>query len=456
MSVIILLLFLLSVNRTTPVAALDPVSCRAVLWTDAVNVTVTGNAIQKTGGAAGAWDASAVSTMAIQSGGGYVEATVDATDAYRIFGLGYGNFNATQGDVDFGVYMAGPDLKVYERGFNRGTFGTLAVGDILRVAVESNVVRYYKNGTLFYTSSTAPVRPLLLDTSINSSLGQVSNAYICGDLGPNATYTPLPTYTYTPLPLSTMGGDETATPEPLPTSSTGIVWSADMETADLSQWTVGGTHGGSYDSGDCIRPPSGTSTEHAHSGHYSMKMSIDTSSQESGCREFRHEESLSGDSYYYGAWFYLPSYIVVGNYWNIFQFKSETAIENDPFWIIDLLNHAGIRNDSMRLALRWKGVLPGPHEGEGTSVRYYYQTLRDVPVGRWFHIEAYLRQSNGYDGQITIWQDGAQLFDLDQVRTKYQNGDQRWSVDSFSNWLDPSFVSLYVDDATVSTSRVGP
>jgi hypothetical protein len=110
----------------------------------------------------------------------------------------------------------------------------------------------------------------------------------------------------------------------------------------------------------------------------------------------------------------------------------------------------------MRLALRWKGVLPGPHEGEGTSVRYYYQTLKDVPIGRWFHIEVYLQQSSDYDGQLTVWQDGVQLFDMDLVKTKYPNGDQRWSIDSFSNRLNPNFTTLYVDDAAISTNRLGP
>ena len=45
---------------------------------------------------------------------------------------------------------------------------------------------------------------------------------------------------------------------------------------------------------------------------------------------------------------------------------------------------------------------------------------------------------------------------MDQVNTKYPTGDQRWSVDSFSNRLNPSFTTLYVDDAAISTSRVGP
>ena len=47
------------------------------------------------------------------------------------------------------------------------------------MAVERGVVRYYRNGTILYTSLAAPTYPLLLDTSINSTGGKVYNAYIC-------------------------------------------------------------------------------------------------------------------------------------------------------------------------------------------------------------------------------------------------------------------------------------
>jgi hypothetical protein len=234
--------------------------------------------------------------------------------------------------------------------------------------------------------------------------------------------------------------------------ASGGVWSADMETANLSQWTSGGTHGGSYDSGDCIRPSNGVSTEKAHTGIYSMKITANTSTQESGCRQFRHEESLTGNPYYYSAWFYIPQFVQVRDYWNIFQFKSETAAGlNDPFWVVDILNKGP--NGEMRLVLRWKGAVAGPTAQDTTTgTKYYYQTLKNVPVGQWFNIESYLRQSDAYSGQIIVWQDGTEIFNKDMVRTKHLNGDERWSVNNYSNSLNPSTASLYIDDAVISTS----
>src|SRR6266480_2654812 len=135
-----------------------------------------------------------------------------------------------------------------------------------------------------------------------------------------------------------------------------IVWSADHETGDLSQWTVNGTRGGTYNSGSASTT---ISTDVSHSGKYSCKMTINTSNrQESGCRQFRHQESTSGTTYYYNVWYYIPVYYAAIDYWNVFQFKSETPTGlNDPFWALDLMPRSG--SGSMQLKLRWKGTVSG-------------------------------------------------------------------------------------------------
>jgi Polysaccharide lyase/CARDB len=233
------------------------------------------------------------------------------------------------------------------------------------------------------------------------------------------------------------------------------VWSADMETGNLGQWTLRSTLGGSYDSGRCSRPPNGVSTDVAHSGRYSMKMTIDTANRtESGCRQFRHAESVSGNTYYYGAWYYLPARYDGIDYWNVFQFKSETSSRNDPFWVLDLMPRS---DGALHLKLRWKGTVVGPYaSATSTGTKYYDQNALTVPVRRWFHVEAHLKQASDYSGRLTIWQDGTQLYDMVNVKTKYPGGDQRWSVNNYSDGVSPNPTSLYLDDATVATARVGP
>jgi hypothetical protein len=241
-----------------------------------------------------------------------------------------------------------------------------------------------------------------------------------------------------------------------------IVWSANMETGNLNQWLTGGVSQASWDSGDCIRPANGVSTEQAHSGIYSMKMTADTTTRESGCRQFRSPESKTGNTYYYSAWLYVPVFTRASSYWNVFQFKSDHCSTEEPFWVVDLLSRS--TSGPMYLRLRYKGgneEVGGPFAGNPAGTKYYTQTIKDVPVGQWTHLEAYLVQSGAYGGHITFWQDGVQIWDMANVNTKYPAnfagcsaaGDERWSINNYSDGLNPVVATLFWDDAAVSTTK---
>lgn len=236
-----------------------------------------------------------------------------------------------------------------------------------------------------------------------------------------------------------------------------IIWRADMETGNLSQWERGRTAlaGQSVDSGDCRRPRSGVSREVARSGRFSMAMTIDTSRTESACRQYRYEETQSGWPLFYSAWFYLPRFHEVDDFWNLIQFKSKRFDDvRGVFWVLDLEDREQGRN--LYLKLRWKGEAFGPYaESRGKARKVYTQRRRlNVPVGRWFHVEVYLRQSERFDGRIIVWQDGTRIYDVANVRTRWPRGDQRMSMNAYSNGLAPPVATLYVDDAAISTTRV--
>ena len=82
-----------------------------------------------------------------------MQATVDVTNTYRMFGLSNGDSSVLHTDIDFAAYLAGSSFKVYEGGANRGTFGTLAPGDVVKVSVQGGVVRYYLNNAFFRIDS---------------------------------------------------------------------------------------------------------------------------------------------------------------------------------------------------------------------------------------------------------------------------------------------------------------
>jgi subtilisin-like proprotein convertase family protein len=159
-----------------------------IVWTSLVGVSATGNSLAKTA-TTSAFDAGAVSTQSLAGGNGYAEFTVTETNTYRVFGLSNGNSNATESDVDFGIYVYLSEVRIKEGGVNRlngasPSFGTIVSGDRLRVGVDGGVVKYYKNGVLFYTSTGTPVFPLLIDTSFYTPGSTVTNAVILTDPRP--------------------------------------------------------------------------------------------------------------------------------------------------------------------------------------------------------------------------------------------------------------------------------
>src|SRR5205807_299916 len=109
--------------------------------------------------------------------------------------LSNGDSGVQFSDINFAAYLAGNTLMVYENGAFKGRFSSLTPGDIVKVAVESGVVKYYRNGVLVYTSAMAPTYPLLFDSSINSRFGKIYNAYICGSApGSSARHSTTPIF----------------------------------------------------------------------------------------------------------------------------------------------------------------------------------------------------------------------------------------------------------------------
>jgi hypothetical protein len=66
------------------------------------------------------------------------------------------------------------------------SLGTYTTTDRFRVGVEGGKVKYWKNGVLRYQSAKTPSYPLLLDTSIDTTAGAVSDALIAGEVLVNA------------------------------------------------------------------------------------------------------------------------------------------------------------------------------------------------------------------------------------------------------------------------------
>ncbi len=154
-----------SITIATPSTSVCAGTLMPVTWTSVVGCTVTGNSVTKPG----AWDAGVASTQVVNNGG-YVEATVAETNTFRFLGLSRTNTDAGYTSIQYGIDLTNAGaIAIYESGVSRGMFGSYVTGDKVKIAVENNVVKYYKNTTLLYTSTVAPALPLLVDLSFYST-----------------------------------------------------------------------------------------------------------------------------------------------------------------------------------------------------------------------------------------------------------------------------------------------
>ncbi|HMH20966.1 MAG TPA: T9SS type A sorting domain-containing protein, partial [Puia sp.] len=126
----------------------------------------------------GNWDGGAASWNTV-SNNGYFQFTATETSTSRMAGLSTSYTSSSYNTIQYAWYLvAGGALQIYESGSSRGGFGTYTTGDLLKITVESNAIRYYKNGALIYVSTIAPTLPLLVDVSVNNTGGTIGNAVV--------------------------------------------------------------------------------------------------------------------------------------------------------------------------------------------------------------------------------------------------------------------------------------
>jgi hypothetical protein len=147
---------------------------------------VSANSLTKISGV-GVWDGNGFSHQSV-SNNGYMQTTVSETNTNRVIGLSSTDVNTSETGIQFAFNLQSTGgLTILESGLNRGSFGSYASGDVLRIAVENNVVKYYRNGTVLYTSTVAPVLPLFVDVCTNTIGATVNDVKIAN--GYNSTFT---------------------------------------------------------------------------------------------------------------------------------------------------------------------------------------------------------------------------------------------------------------------------
>lgn len=224
---------------------------------------------------------------------------------------------------------------------------------------------------------------------------------------------------------------------PLPAQGD-VVWSADMESGSLSQWTAdqGGEAVFNTGSGSVE-----VTQEQAHGGTHALKLSISgASGQVQAARIFRWHENQS--EAYYSAWLYVPRTYRPKEWWDIFQFKGKTTDddpESTPLWVVDVNS----RPDGSMYLYLW----------DARNRRSFKPNAAvNVPIGTWFEITAYYRRAEDHSGRIALWQDGTLLYDIDHVQTAI-GPDVQWSLANYTDDIDPPNPTIYADDAKIRVAR---
>jgi hypothetical protein len=248
-----------------------------------------------------------------------------------------------------------------------------------------------------------------------------------------------------------------------------VVWFADHEEASDVDWYYPGglaSGGGEFDSG-CASPSgagwAGSSfalwdddpntpypPAPPNGGNFGLLMVSVAScggGQAAGTRMFRWAEPRAFDELYYKVWYYIPQkYTLVGDpawfFWNIFNWKSKTATQNDAFYAINIYNRPPTGNMYLRLYNWQTGTFPSRIPGTESL---------DVPVNQWFYIEALYRSRGDSTGLVKVWQDGTLLWDVENVQTKYSGGVTEWSVNNYTSGLEPQPAYFFVDNAEIRT-----
>jgi hypothetical protein len=211
------------------------------------------------------------------------------------------------------------------------------------------------------------------------------------------------------------------------------LWSAHHETGDASEWferqsgAIFNTGTGSVTWTDVV----------AHQGSGALALSVsDVAGVAQAARIFRWAENPVEATF--RCWYYFPDRVEPDRWWNILQFKSDTPSGSQPTWTVNVGNAA---DGSMRLYLY--DAITGTTHHDAIA-----QPQPALETGRWSEIAVYVLRAGGPSGRLMLWQDGVLLYDLGGIQTAIGDNIQ-WSVNSYSDNLDPPNVTFYIDDAAI-------
>ena len=187
-----------------------------------------------------------------------------------------------------------------------------------------------------------------------------------------------------------------------------------------------------------------------HSGQHAALLEIEEQGTDASYLFFykSSQEAPFPTKFYLSSWVYLPEDTCSGNWWNTFQFKSSPDGDSSNSDSVHSLNmRHGIEDDcSTPLEYQLFSKVPA------TPAIHIQENPIPIPLAQWFHVEVYYERSDSC-GQVTVWQDGEEIFNLECTPTVYSTDTLYTSINNYAQDLSNLY---YVDDIVLSAERLGP
>ena len=148
-----------------------------VRWVNGVNVSANGGTLMKTGGCGGCPDAGAQSDQQVGSGDGGMQFTAADISTLKFVGLTAGAAAHNPSAMQFAFRVQNGVAEVRESGAYRSEIRIVS-GDVLAIYVLGGAIHYAKNGSIFYSSTTAAAYPLTVDASLFDTNATITDAMI--------------------------------------------------------------------------------------------------------------------------------------------------------------------------------------------------------------------------------------------------------------------------------------
>lgn len=219
-----------------------------------------------------------------------------------------------------------------------------------------------------------------------------------------------------------------------------LLWWTDHETGDTSEWVNKSGAGGFILRGNSrVDVVEGV----ARSGTHALLID----DQSPTVRDYplaARNGPLPAGGVYASAWYYLPAALRPTSYWWFVLYRSR----HPPYEFGDFRDEIRLSFTTRADGSMGSELITEEHGTLQPSVD------REIPIGRWFHVETYLHATDGTDGVFDAWQDGELLFHVTgkMMETTWAE----WMIGGVVDGLQTSASQLYIDDAVISREWLGP